>query len=132
MSDDAIIQTGSPAPSTGRALMLLALALGLIALPFLVQALGQPALHLPPPGRGYADPAMIAAVQDVDGSVVGIQRTFLDNEGRKSERYVSQTDNLAYAHSVERSSLDLEEGLLRDCARLSKQFVSCRYSVTTE
>lgn len=55
-----------------------------------------------------------------------------DNEGRKSERYVSQTDNLAYAHSVERSSLDLEEGLLRDCARLSKQFVSCRYSVTTE
>ena len=44
MSEDAITHTGSNTPSTGRALMLLALALGLVALPFLVQALGQPAL----------------------------------------------------------------------------------------
>lgn len=36
--------------------------------------------------EGARHPAMIAAVQDVDGSVVGIQRTFLDNEGRKSRR----------------------------------------------
>jgi branched-chain amino acid transport system permease protein len=44
MSEDAITHTGSPTPSASRALMLLALALCLVALPFLVQALGQPAL----------------------------------------------------------------------------------------
>lgn len=44
MSEDAITHTSPNTPSAGRALMLLALALGLIALPFLVQALGQPAL----------------------------------------------------------------------------------------
>lgn len=36
--------------------------------------------------EGPREPAMIAAVQDVDGSVVGIQRTFLDKEGRKARR----------------------------------------------
>jgi len=44
MSEDAITHNAPAAPSTGRALMLLALALCLVALPFLVQALGQPAL----------------------------------------------------------------------------------------
>lgn len=41
---DAMSPGQATTPNTGRALMLLALALGLVALPFIVQALGQPAL----------------------------------------------------------------------------------------
>lgn len=36
--------------------------------------------------EGQRLPAMIAAAQDRDGRVVGIQRTFLDRDGRKSRR----------------------------------------------
>ena len=36
--------------------------------------------------EGPRQPAMIAACQDVSGNVVGIQRTFLDREGRKARR----------------------------------------------
>jgi DNA primase len=36
--------------------------------------------------EGRREPAMIAALQDREGRVCGIQRTFLDREGRKSNR----------------------------------------------
>jgi hypothetical protein len=36
--------------------------------------------------EGRREPAMIAALQDREGRVAGIQRTFLDHEGRKSTR----------------------------------------------
>ena len=36
--------------------------------------------------EGRREPAMIAALQDREGRVCGIQRTFLDREGRKSSR----------------------------------------------
>jgi len=36
--------------------------------------------------EGRREPAMIAALQDRDGRVAGIQRTFLDRDGRKSSR----------------------------------------------
>jgi phage/plasmid primase-like uncharacterized protein len=36
--------------------------------------------------EGSREPALIAACQDVSGKVVGIQRTFLDSEGRKARR----------------------------------------------
>lgn len=36
--------------------------------------------------EGPREPAMLAALQDRDGRVCGIQRTFLDGEGRKSRR----------------------------------------------
>ena len=36
--------------------------------------------------EGVRHPAMVAAVQDVDGRVVGIHRTFVDREGRKARR----------------------------------------------
>ncbi|MEG3169206.1 hypothetical protein E5673_08135 [Sphingomonas sp. PAMC26645] len=36
--------------------------------------------------EGRREPAMLAALQDREGGVCGIQRTFLDNEGRKSSR----------------------------------------------
>ncbi|MFH8651957.1 CHC2 zinc finger domain-containing protein [Sphingomonas paucimobilis] len=36
--------------------------------------------------EGRREPAMIAALQDREGRVCGIQRTFLDREGRKSTR----------------------------------------------
>lgn len=44
MSDDAITRTDSPAPALGRIVALLALAVALVALPFIVKAIGQPAL----------------------------------------------------------------------------------------
>jgi len=36
--------------------------------------------------EGMREPAMLAALQDREGRVCGIQRTFLDREGRKSNR----------------------------------------------
>ena len=44
MSDDAITRTHPAGPALGRMIALLTLAAALIALPFVVQALGQPAL----------------------------------------------------------------------------------------
>ena len=44
MSENAITRTDSAAPALGRIVALLALAAALIALPFIVKALGQPAL----------------------------------------------------------------------------------------
>ena len=44
MSENAITRTDSAAPAPGRIVALLALAVALIALPFIVKAIGQPAL----------------------------------------------------------------------------------------
>ena len=62
MSDKAITSAAPAAPAYGRSLALLALAAALIALPFIVKALGQPAL-VPLAEAASLSPALVLAAQ---------------------------------------------------------------------